>query len=90
MEQQLGVSDNELPGGKKSGAGNAGALLSSYDQSILAGGPPQTGDGASCPSPVPLKPRVCVHRAAQSAGAGERRKRLPVIRRRPAGRLETA
>jgi hypothetical protein len=61
MEQQLGVSDNELPGGKKSGAGNAGALLSSYDQSILAGGPPQTGDGALRPSPVP---RVCVLRAA--------------------------
>ena len=44
FEHRLGVSDNELPGGKRS-QDKGQFALSSYDQSILAHGPPQTGDG---------------------------------------------
>lgn len=65
FEHQLGVSDNSLPGGKHS-VDKGQFALSSYDQSILAGGPPVTGDGtaqtyasgpvpgiASAPAPAP-------------------------------------
>lgn len=45
MEHKLGVSDNELPGGKHS-VDKGQFALSTYDQSILAGGPPISGSGA--------------------------------------------
>ena len=51
FEHKLGVSDNELPGGKRS-TDKGQFALSSYDQSILANGPPETGDGARAHLPI--------------------------------------
>ena len=44
LEAQLGVSDNELPGGKHT-VDKGQFALSNYDQSILAHGPPKSGPG---------------------------------------------
>ena len=44
LEAQLGVSDNELPGGKHT-VDKGQFALSNYDQSILADGPPKSGPG---------------------------------------------
>ena len=55
FEHRLGVSDNQLPGGKRTQ--NKGQFaLSSYDQSILANGPPETGDGPAPGNPPPPPP----------------------------------
>jgi len=53
MEHKLGVNDNELPGGKHS-VDKGQFALSTYDQSILAGGPPISGSGPTAgPPPAP-------------------------------------
>eukprot|EP00960_Hanusia_phi_P042291 755413-Hanusia_phi.AAC.3 len=51
MESKLGVSDNMLPGGKRS-VDKGQFALSSYDQEILAKGPPQEDSG---PPPAPAE-----------------------------------
>mmetsp|Transcript_41954 Transcript_41954/g.132269 ORF Transcript_41954/g.132269 Transcript_41954/m.132269 type:complete len:472 (-) Transcript_41954:1026-2441(-) len=53
MESKLGVSDNMLPGGKRS-VDKGQFALSSYDQEILAKGPPQQGSGP--PPDQPTQP----------------------------------
>ena len=57
MEHRLGVSDDQLPG-RKAPPDKSQFALSSYDQQILANGPPQSGDGPapSAYSPPPAGP----------------------------------
>ena len=64
MEHRLGVSDNELPG-RKAPPDQSQFALSSYDQQILASGPPQTGDG-----PLPIS--YASPSASEAGGSSQR------------------
>lgn len=62
MEGRLGVSDNEMPDHTHT-VSKGRLALSGYDQSILAGGPPPSGDG---PRPAGMAPAAAAPQYAPS------------------------